>query len=135
MKSPKLYIRDSGLVHALLELETRDTLLGHPVAGASWEGLVIENLLEAAGSKRRASFFRTADGAEIDLLLERGGQVDMAIEIKRSTAPSPDRGFATACDDLGIARRYLVYPGSERFPLRHGAQAIGLAELMQQLTG
>lgn len=135
VKSPKLYIRDSGLVHALLELESRDAVLGHPVAGASWEGMVIENLIEAAGERRRASFFRTADGAEIDLVLERGGQAELAIEIKRSSAPSPARGFAIACDDLGITERYLVYPGTERFPLRHDAQAIGLDELMQQLRG
>jgi len=132
-KSPKLYIRDSGLVHALLELETRDQVLGHPVAGSSYEGLVIENLIEAAGERRTACYFRTADGAEIDLVLERGGQPELAIEVKRSTAPSPDRGFAVACDDLGIAERYVVYPGRERFPLRHGAQAIGLGELMGRL--
>jgi uncharacterized protein len=82
---------------------------------------------------RRASFFRTADGAEIDLLFERGGKPEVAVEIKRSSAPSPARGFAVACDDLGIAERYVVYPGTERFPLRHGAQAIGLAELMTRL--
>ena len=103
------------------------------VVGASWEGLVIENLLKAAGEQRRASFFHTADGAKIDLLLERGGEAEMAIEIKRSTAPSPVRGFAIACDDLVIAQLYLAYPSTERFPLRHGTQAIGLAELMQQV--
>jgi predicted AAA+ superfamily ATPase len=132
-KAPKLYIRDSGLVHALLELETRDQVLGHPVAGLSYEGMVIENLIEAAGERRAACYFRTADGAEIDLVLERGGRPEMAIEVKRSSAPSPDRGFATACDDLSIAERYVVYPGGERFPLRQGALAIGLSELMGRL--
>ncbi len=132
-KAPKLYIRDSGLVHALLELETRDQVLGHPVAGLSYEGMVIENLIEAAGERRAACYFRTADGAEIDLVLERGGRPEMAIEVKRSSAPSPDRGFATACDDLSIAERYVVYPGGERFPLRQGALAIGLGELMGRL--
>lgn len=135
VKAPRLYIRDSGLVHALLEIETRDQLAGHPVAGASWEGLVIESLLAAAGDRHTASYFRTADGAEIDLLLERGDQPLVAIEIKRSSAPSPDRGFASACDDLGITRRYVVYPGSERFPLRHGAEAIGLEALATLLSG
>lgn len=133
VKAPKLYIRDSGLVHALLELETRDQLLGHPVAGASHEGMVIENLLAATDGRRQASFFRTSDGAEIDLLFERGGTPEIAVEIKRASAPSPARGFATACDDLGIAERYVVYPGTERFPLRHGAQAIGLLEMMARL--
>ncbi|MDP1653586.1 MAG: ATP-binding protein [Rhodocyclaceae bacterium] len=133
VKAPKLFIRDSGLVHALLELETSDQLVGHPVAGASYEGMAIENLVVAADGRRQASFFRTADGAEIDLLFERGGKPEIAVEIKRSSAPSPERGFAVACDDLGIAERYVVYPGTERFPLRHGAQAIGLAELMTRL--
>lgn len=132
-KAPKLYIRDSGLVHALLELETRDQLLGHPVAGQSYEGMVVENLIEAAGERRTACYFRTADGAEIDLVLEHGGRPEMAIEVKRSSAPSPDRGFGIACDDLGIVQRYVVYPGGERFPLRQGAQAIGLGELLHSL--
>lgn len=134
VKAPKLYIRDSGLVHALLELATRDQLVGHPVVGGSYEGMVLENLIVAAGH-RQASFFRTADGAEIDLLIERGGKPEIAVEIKRSAAPSPARGFAVACDDLGIVERYVVYPGTERFPLRHGAQAIGVAELMRLLRG
>lgn len=132
-KSPKVYIRDSGLVHALLELESADDVMGHPVAGPSYEGMVIENLLAAAGPRRSASFFRTVDGSEIDLVLERGGTPDMAIEVKRSSAPSPNRGFAIACDDLGITQRYVVYPGREMFSLRHGATAIGLAELMAKL--
>ena len=133
IKAPKLYIRDSGLVHALLELESRNDLLGHPVVGASYEGMIIENLLAAAGPSRTASFFRTAEGAEIDLVFERGGTPEMAIEIKRSTAPSPERGFSAACDYLNIVERYVVYPGAERFPLRHGAQAIGLADMIERL--
>ena len=132
-KSPKVYIRDSGLVHALLELESADDVMGHPVAGPSYEGMVIENLLAAAGPRRSASFFRTAEGSEIDLVLERGGTPEMAIEVKRSSAPSPARGFAIACDDLGVTERYVVYPGREVFSLRHGATAIGLAELMAKL--
>lgn len=133
VKAPKVYVRDSGIVHALLELETLDDVLGHPVCGLSFEGHCIENLVLAAGSRRLPHYYRTHAGAEIDLLLEKGGQPDMAIEIKRSSAPSPARGFAQACDDLGITQRYVVYPGSERFALRHGAQAIGLPELADLL--
>jgi predicted AAA+ superfamily ATPase len=129
IKSPKVYVRDSGILHGLLELETLDDLLGHPVCGLSFEGHCIENLMLAAGPRRVPYFYRTHAGAEIDLLLEKGGQPDIAIEIKRSSAPSPAKGFALACDDLGITQRYVVYPGSEKFALRHGAQAIGLAEL------
>ena len=129
VKSPKVYVRDSGILHGLLELETQNDLLGHPVCGMSYEGHCIESLIQAAGSRRAVYYYRTHAGAEIDLLLEKGGQPEMAIEIKRSSAPSPAKGFAQACDDLGIAQRYVVYPGQERFPLRHDAQAIGLREL------
>ncbi len=132
-KAPKLYIRDSGLTHALLELETRDQLLSHPVTGPSYEGMVIENLIESAGERRAACYFRTADGAEIDLVLECGGRPEMAIEVKRSSAPRLDRGFAIACDDLGIAERYVVYPSKEDFPMRHGARALGLEALITRL--
>jgi uncharacterized protein len=129
VKAPKVFIRDSGIVHALLELERRDEVVGHPVAGPSYEGMAIENLIEAAGERRTACFYRTQDGAEIDLVLVRGGTPEIAVEIKRSSAPSPDKGFAIACDDLGIHQRFVAYPGTERFPLRHGAQAVGLSEL------
>jgi predicted AAA+ superfamily ATPase len=133
-KAPKVYIRDSGLVHALLELENAHDLAGHPVAGASFEGMAIESLIAAAGERRVPYFFRTQDGAEIDLVFEKGGVPDMAVEIKRSSAPSLDKGFAIACDDLGIVRRFVVYPGRERFPLRHGAEAIPLLDLMAVLS-
>ena len=89
----------------------------------------IENLIQATGSRRHPYFYRTQVGAEIDLLLEKGGRPEIAIEVKRSMAPSPERGFSLACDDLQIEQRYGVYPGTERIPLRHGAQAIGLREL------
>ena len=82
-----------GLVHALLELEAYDDVLGHSVAGSSWEGFVIENIIETSGPDRTPYFYRTEDGAEVDLVLERGGRVDMAIEIKRTTAPAASRGF------------------------------------------
>ena len=129
VKSPKVYVRDSGILHGLLELESLNDLLGHPVCGLSFEGHCIENLIQAAGSRRVPYFYRTQVGAEIDLLFEKGGRPEIAIEVKRSMAPSPEKGFALACDDLQIEQRYVVYPGTERIPLRHGAQAIGLQEL------
>lgn len=135
VKTPKTYVRDSGLVHALLELETVDALLGHPVAGHSYEGMVIENLIGAAGERRTPYFFRSQDGAEIDLLLERGGQPEVAIEIKRSSAPRLDRGFSVACEDLGVRHRFVVYPGAEQFGLRYGAQAMGLPDMAAWLSG
>ena len=133
VKSPKVYVRDSGLVHALLGLETLHDLAGHPVCGMSYEGFCIDNLLAAAGHQVTAYTYRTHAGAEIDLLLERGAKPWMAIEIKRSTAPSLSKGFEIACDDLGITQRYVVYPGTDSFPMRYGTQAIGLVELMRRL--
>ena len=132
-KTPKVYVRDSGLVHALLELSTWDNVLGHPVAGLSYEGFVIENLIQAAGNARRAYFYRTHDGAEIDLVFERGGMPEIAIEVKRSSAPTVERGFTLATADIAVQSRYVVYPGSESFPLRDGVQAMGLAALASKL--
>jgi len=135
VKAPKLYVRDSGLVHALLDLESMHALAGHPVCGPSYEGFCISNLLAAAGPAYTAYSYRTHAGAEIDLLLEKAGKPWMAIEIKRSSAPALTKGFDIACADLQVAQRYVVYPGTERFPLRYGTQAIGLTELMQLIRG
>jgi uncharacterized protein len=138
VKSPKVYVRDSGIVHALLGLRQWDDVLSHPVAGPSYEGFVIENLIQAAAQNTQvphlATFYRTQDGAEIDLVFERAGQPEMAIEIKRSSAPSVERGFNIACEDLGVKQRYVVYPGTETFPLRAGVQAMGLKDLVLKLS-
>ena len=134
VKSPKVYVRDSGVLHGLLELETLNDVLGHPVCGLSFEGHCIDNLIQAAGNRRVPYFYRTQVGAEIDLLLEKGGKPEIAIEIKRSMAPSPKKGFSVACDDLNITQRYVVYPGTDSFPLRQGAQAIGLREMGEVLA-
>ena len=133
VKAPKVYVRDSGILHGLLELKTRNDVLGHPVCGPSFEGFCIDNLIAAAGAGRTAYFYRTQVGAEIDLVLEKGGRPDIAIEVKRASAPRPERGFSIACDDLKITRRYVVYPGEESFALRNGAQAISLAQLCAEL--
>lgn len=129
VKTPKVYVRDSGIVHALLGLEDPHALLGHPVVGTSYEGFVLETLISVLAPSRTPWFYRTHDGAEIDLLLEQGGRPLIAIEVKRSTAPSVSRGFGQACDALGIEQRWVVCPVTDSFPLRQGAQAVGLAEL------
>jgi hypothetical protein len=134
IKTPKTYIRDSGLVHALLDLETWDDLLGHSVAGASWEGFAIENLIGAAGERRTPYYYRTADGAEVDLLFERGGRVEMMIEIKRSTAPELSRGFHLARTVLEAEEAYLVHAGDEAWSIGGGARAISLKDLMHKLS-
>ena len=135
VKSPKIYVRDSGLLHALLELETMDQLLGHPLAGPSYEGMVIENLVKAAGAAYIPFFYRTHQGAEIDLVLERGGRPEIAIEVKRSSAPKLDLGFGVACDDLDVKRRFVVYPGGDRFGLKYGAEAISQIDMAAMLRG
>ena len=133
VKSPKVYVRDSGLVHALLDIGTKETLLSHPVVGASWEGFVIENLLSCAGTDAQAYFYRSSGGAEIDLLLAWPGGELWAIEIKRSLTPKVERGFHAACKDLAPARKLVVYAGQETFPLGHEVQAVSLATLCQEI--
>jgi len=134
VKSPKVYVRDSGLVHALLDIETKETLLSHPVVGASWEGFVIENILSCAPAHVQGFFYRTSGGAEVDLLLAWPGGELWAIEVKRSLSPKVERGFHAACDDLKPARKLVVYPGSESFPLGNDVHAVSLEALCQELS-
>lgn len=129
VKSPKVYVRDSGIVHTLLGLDNREAVMGHPVAGGSWEGCVIENLLSVAPTRTEAWFYRTAAGAEIDLVLQTPNEGRWAIEVKRGLAPRLEKGFHLACEDLQPERAFVVYPGQERYPLRPGVEAIGLMEL------
>jgi uncharacterized protein len=134
VKSPKVYIRDSGLVHALLGLKTFNDLAGHPVVGASWEGFVLENLLAAAPERTIPSFYRTSAGAEIDLLLEIPGHGLWAIEIKRSQSGRPEKGFYVACQDLKPNRRFVVNAGLEQYPIDADIIAIGVFGLARMLA-
>jgi uncharacterized protein len=134
VRTPKTYIRDSGLTHALLDLETWSDVLSHPVAGPSWEGFVIENLINVAGDERKPYYYRTEDGGEVDLLFERGGVVEMAIEIKRSTAPTLSRGFHGACEVLKPKYKYLVHAGTDVWPHSKDITAITPLELMRKLV-
>lgn len=135
VRTPKTYIRDSGLTHALLDLETWDDVLGHPVAGSSWEGFVIENLIAAAGDRRTPYYYRTADGAEVDLLFERGGRVEMMIEIKRGSAPMLSKGFLLSRSALEPETAWIVHGGDESWPLRDDVTATSLDQLMRELGG
>jgi uncharacterized protein len=134
VRSPKVYVRDSGLVHALLGLEDTEQLYGHPIAGASWEGFVIENLLSVLPWSVRTFFYRTAVGAEIDLVLELSEQERWAIEIKRGLSAKPEKGFYYALEDLKPSRAFVVYGGDERYPIAEGVEAIGLRELVALLA-
>ncbi len=133
VKSPKVYVRDTGLLHALLAIGDKDTLLGHPVVGSSWEGFVIENLLASAPRGVQGYFYRTSGGAEIDLLLALPDGRLWAVEVKRSLSPRPERGFHAACADLKPERRFVVYPGRETYPIAAETTAIALDELAQHL--
>ncbi|HEY5580404.1 MAG TPA: ATP-binding protein [Rhodoferax sp.] len=126
VRAPKVYVRDSGIVHALLGLQDMDSVLSHPVAGGSWEGFVVEQLISAA-PQAQASFFRTSHGAEVDLVLEfRSGQT-WVVEIKRSSAPTVSKGFYLAADDVGASRKLLVAPVEGTFPIK------GAIEVMNPL--
>jgi len=133
VKSPKVFIRDSGIAHALLRIGDQEHLLGHPVVGGSWEGFAIEALVGAAPRGTEANFYRSSTGNEIDLVLTLPDGKLWAIEIKRSSAPKPERGFHRACADLAPAKRFVVYPGSERFPVEGETEAVSLPELAHQL--
>jgi predicted AAA+ superfamily ATPase len=129
VRSPKVYVRDSGLVHALLGLADKEAVLGHPVAGASWEGMAIENLIAVAGEEAEASFYRTSGGAEVDLVLRWADGREWAVEVKRSLAPKLERGLRSALADIEPEHSFVVYPGTERYRLGPETWAIGLAEL------
>ncbi len=134
VKSPKIYVRDSGIVHALLRLSSLEDVLGHPVSGGSWEGMAIESLIAAAPPGAEPSFYRTSAGAEIDLILELPGGKRWAIEIKRSLAPKVERGFYIACEDIQPTRRFVIYSGKERYRLSADIEAVGLGELVLDLA-
>ena len=133
MKSPKVYVRDSGLVHALLGVPTLQALAGHPVVGRSWEGFAIEALVSALPWPATASFYRTSGGAEIDLVIEFAPGETWAVEVKRSLAPKVSRGFRAACADLKPAKAFFVHAGDDRFPIAQSIEGIGLVELVTML--
>jgi predicted AAA+ superfamily ATPase len=134
VKSPKVYLRDSGILHTLLGITDFNELSGHPVVGASWEGFVIENALAAAPDSTIASFYRTAAGAEIDLVLEIPGGGIWAVDIKRGLGARPEKGFYTACEDIVATKRFAINASADRFPLGEGIEAIGLRGLMSELA-
>lgn len=135
VKSPKVYVRDSGIVHALLGLGSKEDIIGHPVVGMSWEGFVIEALLSVAPSRTEANFYRASGGAEIDLILTLPGREPWAIEIKRSLDPRPRRGFHSACEDVRPEAKFVVYPGNERFRIAEDIEAVTVVDLANEVAG
>ena len=134
VKSPKTYVRDSGVLHALLALPSLAALYDHPIVGPSFEGFVIEILVNCAPEWTQVFYFRTSAGAETDLLLELPGDRLWAIGIKRRLSPKVERGFHIACDDLKPERRFVVYAGEERVPPPNAVEAVGLAALADELV-
>jgi hypothetical protein len=133
IRSPKVYVRDSGLVHALLGLSNLDAVLGHPVAGSSWEGFVVEQLVNAAPNAQ-ASFYRTSNGAEVDLVLTFRNQQTWVIEIKRSSAPTVSKGFHQAAADLGAVRKLLVAPVEQSYPMKESIEVVDLLTTVRWVT-
>ena len=136
VRSPKVYVRDSGLVHALLGIRTQEELFGHPIVGPSWEGMLIENILSSLPATVRSWFYRTSAGAEIDLVLEFGHKNIWAIEIKRSISnPVPSKGFYIGCADLKAARQIVLYPGKESYRTDPRSEVMSLDQFMKELPG
>ncbi len=135
VKSPKIYVRDSGLLHALLGLATHDALLAHPVVGNSWEGFVLETLLNAAPRGTQCGFYRSSNGAEIDLVMEFPSHGVMAVEVKKSPKAKPRRGFYSACEDLKPTHKFLVHGGEdgEPYPVGDEVMAVGLLHLARRI--
>jgi len=133
VKSPHFYIRDSGILHRLLAIEEHDSLLSHPVLGKSWEGFVIENIMSILPNRAEAYFYRTAAGAEIDLLLKLSSKQLWAIKIKHSIAPKIKQSFHLACTDVKATHKYIVYGGNDEFPIEKETTVLSLKNLLLKL--
>ena len=130
VKSPKTYIRDTGILHSLLQIPNFDSLLGNPIAGNSWEGFIIENILSSAPEQANPYFYRTSAGAEIDLVLDMGSKI-WAIEIKKTTAPKLTKGFHIACEDLKPTKKYVVYGGEDEYRLSNEIEVVSLSKMLK----
>jgi predicted AAA+ superfamily ATPase len=133
VKAPKVYVRDSGIAHALLNISDYDDLIIHPVAGGSWEGFVIENLISVCPTHFNCYYYRTAQGAEIDLVIETGHNKVIAVEIKKSSSPTISKGFHIACDDIHASKKFVVYSGEDSFSMGNDVTAISLKGMMELL--
>ncbi|MEZ4776413.1 MAG: ATP-binding protein [Bacteroidia bacterium] len=133
VKSPKVYIRDSGILHGLLDLPAYDALLRHPVLGTSWEGYVLQEVMATLPAGSDVFFYRTADGAEADIVITRGGMPETLIEVKHSSAPSPSKGFHIASADLKTRRHFIVYPLERSYPVSGGGVVTGVQGLRAAL--
>ena len=134
VKSPRYYVRDSGILHRLLGINTYDALLSNPVLGKSWEGFVVENIHSILPSRAETHFYRTAAGAEIDLVIKMPSSEIWAIEIKHGVAPKIGKHYSQTCDDVGATHKYILYGGEEEFPVGSDVKVISLPGLMERLN-
>ncbi|MYK83572.1 MAG: ATP-binding protein [Gammaproteobacteria bacterium] len=133
VKSPRYYVRDSGILHRLLGINNHDELLSNPVLGKSWEGFVIENVLSVLPARSEVRFYRTAAGAEVDLVVKMPSSEIWAVEIKHGLAPKLGKHFSQTCDDVGATRKVVVYGGDDEFPVGNSVQVMSLPRLMDRL--
>jgi hypothetical protein len=136
IKSPKIYVCDSGILHGLINITTMDHLLSHPKAGASWEGFVIDQIINCLGKRLEYAYYRTVRGAEADVVIHAGGKILACAEIKLSLSPKISRGFMNALDDLGCEKGYCIYPGKDSYSINDRVSAIALIDFigcMQQV--
>lgn len=132
IKAPKIYLADSGIVHRLLGLNTMEQLLSHPICGHSWEGFVLQQITSMMPFMTELYTYRTKGGAEIDILLKLPGRSQLtAVEIKRSLAPKPTRGFWNAMEDTECDRAYIIYPGEDSWPIAENVQTLPLTQLTE----
>lgn len=132
-KSPRFYIKDSGILHRLLGITSHDSLLSNPVLGKSFEGFVIGNILSVLPPDVKSFFYRTAAGAEVDLVLKMPGKELWVIEVKHGRAPKIARGFTQACADLKATRKFVVYGGEDEFPIQNNVTVLSLARMLEIL--
>ena len=133
VKSPRYYVRDSGILHRLLGINSYDELLSNPVLGKSWEGFVVENILSVLPSRVETYFYRTAAGAEVDLVIKMPSSEIWAIEIKHGVAPKLGKHYSQTCNDFGATHKYILYGGDDEFPVGNDVQIISLSGLMEKL--
>ena len=133
VKSPRYYVRDSGILHRLLGINSYDTLLSNPVLGKSWEGFAVENILSVLPSRAESYFYRTAAGAEVDLVIKMPSSEIWAIEIKHGVAPKIGKHYSQTCNDVGAAHKYILYGGDDEFAVRNDVKIISLSGLMERL--
>lgn len=133
VKSPRYYVRDSGILHRLLGINSYSQLLSNPVLGKSWEGFVVENILSVLPRRAESYFYRTAAGAEIDLVLKMPSSEIWAIEIKHGVAPKLGKHYSQICDDVGATRKYVVYGGNDEFPVGDDVMVMSLAGIVEKL--